>query len=424
LTVSTIANRTTQMACNGSIQNFVFSFPIIETSDLEVILTDADGVDTILTETTDYIVSSVNDDYSDGGIVTTIATYTTGNTITIVRNVPLLQESDFTEGMPTLYETFEDGLDRLTMITQQLSDEHSRALTAPLSEPSTTDFTLPTQTDRANKYLAFDADGEPVVTSGTGESAVISTFAETLLDDTTAGEMRTTLELGSVSTLDVSTDGTLADNLDTEVPSEKAVKTYADTKMPKSDLLDEDDMASDSATKPASQQSIKAYVDTSISAVSVMPVGTIMGFPTETPPAGFLECDGSSLLRATYSDLFGVISDDYGAVDGTHFNIPDYRGQFLRGWANGQTTDPDRASRTDRGDTTTGDHVGTKQACGVEEHQHSDGKAPTSGGDDNFVGPYTHTTMDESLATQYDVGSYGGSETRPVNINVMWCIKY
>jgi hypothetical protein len=261
LTVSTIANRTTQMACNGSIQNFVFSFPIIETSDLEVILTDADGVDTILTETTDYIVSSVNDDYSDGGIVTTIATYTTGNTITIVRNVPLLQESDFTEGMPTLYETFEDGLDRLTMITQQLSDEHSRALTAPLSEPSTTDFTLPTQTDRANKYLAFDADGEPVVTSGTGESAVISTFAETLLDDTTAAGMRATLELGTASTLDIDTDGTLATNSDTVIASQKATKTYVDTKIPSSYLDKDGTLAANSDTKVATQKATKTYVD-------------------------------------------------------------------------------------------------------------------------------------------------------------------
>ncbi len=418
MTVSTIANRTTQMACNGSIQNFVFSFPIIETSDLEVILTDADGVDTILTETTDYIVSSVNDDYSDGGIVTTIATYTTGNTITIVRNVPLLQESDFTEGMPTLYETFEDGLDRLTMITQQLSDKHSRALTAPLSEPSTTDFTLPTQTDRANKYLAFDASGEPIASNTSVTETVVSTFMETVLDDTTAEDARTTLELGTAAVVDLSTDGTMAGNSDDKVPSEKAVKTYT---MPLSYLDTDDTLTANSDAKVASQKAIKTYVDTEVSGIESVPVGTIIAFPTETPPTGFLELDGSSLLRSAYASLFSVLSDDYGAVDGTHFNIPDYRGQFLRGWAHGQTTDPDKASRTDRGDTTTGDHVGTKQADELESHTHALTNAlyvPTAGATQDTV------TVSSAQGVIQAIESTGGNETRPTNINVMWCIKY
>lgn len=114
----------------------------------------------------------------------------------------------------------------------------------------------------AGEYLKVNTAGNKIdsVPTPVVQSSV-STFAGTLLDDTTAGEMRTTLELGSVSTLDVSTDGTLADNLDTEVPSEKAVKTYADTKIPSSYLDTDGTLAANSDTKVATQKATKTYVD-------------------------------------------------------------------------------------------------------------------------------------------------------------------
>jgi len=46
-----------------------------------------------------------------------------------------------------------------------------------------------------------------------------------------------------------------------------------------------------------------------------------------SPSSKWLICDGSSLVRADYPDLFSVIGISYGAVDGTHFNIPDLRGR-------------------------------------------------------------------------------------------------
>lgn len=41
----------------------------------------------------------------------------------------------------------------------------------------------------------------------------------------------------------------------------------------------------------------------------------------------WLACDGASLLRSDYPDLFAVIGTIYGAADGTHFNLPDMRGR-------------------------------------------------------------------------------------------------
>jgi len=59
--------------------------------------------------------------------------------------------------------------------------------------------------------------------------------------------------------------------------------------------------------------------------VNVTPVGSVQMWPTNTPPTDWLVCNGASLLRADYADLFAIIGTVYGAVDGTHFNLPDMR---------------------------------------------------------------------------------------------------
>jgi microcystin-dependent protein len=178
-----------------------------------------------------------------------------------------------------------------------------------------------------------------------------------------------------------SIDGTMAGNSDAAVPTEKAVKTYV--------------------------------LGTSPQAL----IGLIIMWPLETIPTGYLECDGASLLRASYADLFTAIGVAYGNADGTHFNVPDYRGYFLRAWAHGQTTDPDKAARTNRGDGTTGDHAGTKQVDGFKSHTHDVWAA---------VG-YAGSTLSNYSVGQYpSQASYatGGNETRPLNVNVMFCIRY
>ncbi len=50
--------------------------------------------------------------------------------------------------------------------------------------------------------------------------------------------------------------------------------------------------------------------------------------------AGWALCDGRSLSRTTYPELFAKISTLYGSVDSTHFNIPDMRDRFIIGGGN------------------------------------------------------------------------------------------
>ena len=60
-------------------------------------------------------------------------------------------------------------------------------------------------------------------------------------------------------------------------------------------------------------------------------IGQIIEFPSNLIPSNTLLCDGSEISRDTYSELFNVIGTIYGEGDGsTTFNIPDYRGAFLR----------------------------------------------------------------------------------------------
>ena len=67
---------------------------------------------------------------------------------------------------------------------------------------------------------------------------------------------------------------------------------------------------------------------------SIMPPGPILPYAgTGSVPAAFLLCDGQAVSRETYSALFAAIGITYGGGDGvTTFNVPDFRGMFLRGY--------------------------------------------------------------------------------------------
>lgn len=79
------------------------------------------------------------------------------------------------------------------------------------------------------------------------------------------------------------------------------------------------------------QAATKSYVDTA--QTTAAPAGSIMAYAASTAPTGWLLCDGSAVSRTTYATLFTAISTTWGTGDGsTTFNLPDLRGQFLRGY--------------------------------------------------------------------------------------------
>lgn len=102
------------------------------------------------------------------------------------------------------------------------------------------------------------------------------------------------------------------------------------------------------------------------SAAGGLPPGAIILCPIEIPFAGTLECDGSLKNISDYPRLFNVIKANYGGDGINTFRVPDYRGTFPRGWDHGRGLDPNASTRTNRGDGTTGDHVGTNEADAVD----------------------------------------------------------
>jgi microcystin-dependent protein len=72
---------------------------------------------------------------------------------------------------------------------------------------------------------------------------------------------------------------------------------------------------------------------------SLLPSGMVMYFANLTVPQGWFQCDGAAVSRTTYANLYTAIGTLYGNGDGVNtFNLPDLRGQFVRGWASASTT--------------------------------------------------------------------------------------
>lgn len=96
-------------------------------------------------------------------------------------------------------------------------------------------------------------------------------------------------------------------------------------------------------------------------------IGEILCFAGSTSPSSnFQLCDGSSLLRASFPDLFAVIGAIYGAVDGAHFNVPDLRSQVIVGV--GQAPGLSNYSLGAQG----GEETHTLSASEVPAHTHTD----------------------------------------------------
>lgn len=87
------------------------------------------------------------------------------------------------------------------------------------------------------------------------------------------------------------------------------------------------------------------------SGFSAAPAGSVMAFAGSAAPAGWMNADGSAVSRATYSSLFAIIGTTFGAGDGaTTFNLPDLRGEFIRGLDSGRGVDVGRTIGTAQGD--------------------------------------------------------------------------
>lgn len=130
MTVASVTSKV-QYACNGVSQAFAVPFRILEPADLRVTLTNADGVDTLLTLNTHYAVTAATGGYQNGATVTTDGVYPANSKLTILRNIALTQSAVLPSNGPFPSESVENALDKLMMISQQQSESINRAILLP-----------------------------------------------------------------------------------------------------------------------------------------------------------------------------------------------------------------------------------------------------------------------------------------------------
>lgn len=160
MTVSTTTSKVSY-AGNGSTVAFAVNFYFLANSHLKVVLRAADGTETVQTLTTDYTVAGAG--VSSGGTVTMNTAPAVGQTLVILRNVPITQDVDYQPNDPFPAATHEQALDKLTMIAQQEQNALAGVVKFPDTDSSSLTATLPASSARANKALVFDADGNVIV---------------------------------------------------------------------------------------------------------------------------------------------------------------------------------------------------------------------------------------------------------------------
>jgi len=187
----------------------------------------------------------------------------------------------------------------------------------------------------------------------------------------------------------------------------------------------------------------------SFTTVQGVPSGAVFCLAVATVPADYLECNGASVSRTTYAALFAVIGTTYGG-SGSSFNLPDLRGEFVRGYDHGRGVDSGRSINS------------TTQGSQYSQHNHGDGSLSGStnnpgdhyhltahmAGDgpygvvsqtyqyhlqagDNGQQPRSKTSSEgghsHTVSISGTTGNRGGtgnsSETRPRNIAMMYIIK-
>jgi len=179
---------------------YSFSFEILENTDIAVYKNT-----TLLTLTTNYSVS-IN---SNGtGSVTLVSAATGTDTITLVGNRSIERATDFVTGGDLFANSLNDEFDSLVIFSQQIKEEASRGLKAPITDPTDVNMVLPVKASRKGKVLAFDSTtGDPVagpaldsMTTVIAQSDNINTVADSIDDvNTVAADLDGSNTIGTVA---------------------------------------------------------------------------------------------------------------------------------------------------------------------------------------------------------------------------------
>ena len=161
--------------------------------------------------------------------------------------------------------------------------------------------------------------------------------------------------------------------------------------------------------------------------LNILPAGMIMAWVSATAPTGWLICNGGLVSRTTYAALYAVITTTFGPGNGsTTFNLPDYKGAFLRG--NGDASfnsniksnalnnsqNPILPDHTHNTTITVYNNTSTDNSNFV--------RSATQGNNQNDGGTSYISQNPESTSLPTNITS--GNDLAPYNYSVNWVIKY
>jgi microcystin-dependent protein len=175
-------------------------------------------------------------------------------------------------------------------------------------------------------------------------------------------------------------------------------------------------------------------LQTAVNNVQGVPSGSVFWFAASAAPTGYLYCNGAAISRTTYAALFAIVGTTYGVGDGsTTFNLPELRGEFIRGYNNQPSAglDPGRVFGSLQTDIIKNHTHPASTTASDAGHNH--GYVTLSGGGgSSFAGGAQGTTTATtdigfaSISASTTISNNtGGSatETRPVNMALLPCIK-
>jgi len=257
---------------------------------------------------------------------------------------------------------------------------------------------------------AMGDDANFVATMTTALAGKQATHANlTSLASTTAAIIAKLIELGgttavSVAELDFLNGVTSA--IQTQLNAKAALASPALTGTPTAPTA----AAATNTTQLATTEFVQAAVSASQQA------GEVCYFASDTAPTGFLKANGAGVSRTTYATLFAAIGTRFGVGDGaTTFNLPDLRGEFIRGWDDSRGLDANRA-------------LGSVQGDAFQGHQHTYIYLATAAvrAGSNGGTPFTDSARSTSAIVNDGVNGDPrvATETRPRNMALLACIKY
>lgn len=177
------------------------------------------------------------------------------------------------------------------------------------------------------------------------------------------------------------------------------------------------------------------------------PPGAVIHFARQTAPIGWLKANGAAVSRTAYASLFAAIGTTFGAGDGFNtFNLPDLRGEFIRGWDDGRGIDDgrtfgswqaDQLKQHDHGGRTGGGgghNHGYKDSYYIESQGYAQGadgyftvssrRGPSGSDTDNTHIFYMNRHTEWQPDHDHPIAQDGGNESRPRNRALLACIKY